>query len=316
MSTVICIDGGVGRTITAIPALLKYAKRHPKEEWYITVAGWDFMYWGIPELQKRTFNPETKGVFENVFWNADRVITPEPYKVPKYYRHEISLAEAFDLEINGTDDHSDLPDLTFKPSYAEILKGKEHIHKAKCAQGKEKTIIIQPYGSTAALYPIGVFDDSLRSIPQAMYMTLIDKLMKDYNVIFFGHGELYDGKTYRPDPDMTLREWAAAIAEADYFIGCDSCGQHFARAMKKPATVVIGGTHEKNISYPDHFQIIKRHMPLEPAPMRISWTQPHLANRLNEARIDFTYEEIEETYKAIVKAIEYKEPEVKEVEVV
>jgi hypothetical protein len=57
-------------------------------------------------------------------------------------------------------------------------------------------------------------------------------------------------------------------------------------------------------------------MELEPSPMRISHVQPHLANRLNEARIDFTQEEIEETYKAIVKAIEYKKSEIKQVEVV
>jgi hypothetical protein len=304
MKTIICIDGGVGRVVTAIPALLKYGKLHPKEEWYVMVNGWDWMYWGIPELQSRTFNPENKGVFETYFWDADRVITPEPYKVPKYYRNEISLAEAFDVAINGSDNHKDLPDPILKLSQAEILKGKEHIHKAKKAQGKKKTIIIQPYGSSAALYPIGMFDESLRSIPQSMYNTLIDKLMLNYNVIYFGPVQAHDGKTYIPDPDMHLREWAAAISEVDYFIGCDSCGQHFARALNKKATVIIGGVHEKNNSYPDHFQIIKRDVKLEPSTMRISTIQPHLANRLNEDRIAFTEEEIEDTYNKIIKSIE------------
>jgi hypothetical protein len=303
MKTIICIDGGVGRVVTAIPALLKYGKLHPKEEWYVMVNGWDWMYWGIPELQGRTFNPENKGVFETYFWDADHVITPEPYKVPKYYRNEISLAEAFDVAINGSDNHKDLPDPILKLSQAEILKGKEHIHKAK-ADGKEKTIIIQPYGSSAILYPTGIFDESLRSIPQLMYNSLVDNLMLKYNVIYFGPIQLHDGKTYIPNPDMHLREWAAAISEADYFIGCDSCGQHFARALNKKATVIIGGVHEKNNSYPDHFQIIKRDVKLEPSTMRISMIQPHLANRLNEDRIAFTEEEIEDTYNKIIKSIE------------
>jgi hypothetical protein len=313
MTTVICIDGGVGRAITAIPALLKYGKNHPKEDWYVVVSGWDYMYWGIPELQKRTFNTETKGIFENIFWKADKVITPEPYKVPKYYRHEISLAEAFDIEINGSDNHKDLPDPILKLSQSEILKGKEHIYRAKNTQGKEKTIIIQPYGSTANLYPVGVFDESLRSIPQSMYLLLVENLMKNYNVIYFGNEQLHDGKTYRPNPDMGLREWAAAISEVDYFIGCDSCGQHFARAMNKNATVIIGGTHENNISYPDHFEIIKRDIELEPSPMRLSWIQNNLATRLNESRLEFTEEEIRQIYNAIVISIEGKRTKVKDV---
>ena len=78
--------------ITSIPALLKYHKNHPNEEWYITIHGWDFVTWAIPELQERTFNAENKGTFD-LFWKADRVISPEPYLLPAYYRNEISLRE-------------------------------------------------------------------------------------------------------------------------------------------------------------------------------------------------------------------------------
>lgn len=303
MKTIICIDGGVGRAVTAIPALLKFGELNPNDDWYVSVVGWDFMYWGIPELQKRTFNPETKGVFENYFWDANRVISPEPYKVPGYYRQEISLTEAFDIEINGSYDHSDLCLPFLKLSHLEILKAKEHIHKVKKEQKKDKTIVIQPYGSTATLYPVGVYDETARSIPQKMYETLINKLMLDYNVIYFGPQEMYDGKTYKPEPDLTLREWAALISESDYFVGCDSCGQHFARAVNTNGTVILGGTHENNVSYPDFFQIIQRDVKIEPSPMRISMIQSHLANRLNEERILFKEDEIIDTYDAIVNHI-------------
>ena len=50
--------------------------------------------------------------------------------------------------------------------------------------------------------------------------------------------------------DMGLNQWMGVINAADYFLGCDSVGQHMAHAMKKPATVVIGATFPENISYP------------------------------------------------------------------
>jgi hypothetical protein len=37
MTTIIALDGGLGRIITAIPALLKYHQNHPDEEWYIDI---------------------------------------------------------------------------------------------------------------------------------------------------------------------------------------------------------------------------------------------------------------------------------------
>ena len=57
---IINIDGGIGRVITALPALIKYHKNNPNEEWYLSIMGWDYIPLGIPELQERTFSPETK----------------------------------------------------------------------------------------------------------------------------------------------------------------------------------------------------------------------------------------------------------------
>ena len=104
------IDGGAGRVICAIPALLKYNKLNPKSNWNIILNGWQELFWSIPALQARTFSSEQKGIFDLVFKDADEVITPEPYKIPDYYNQKISLAEAFDRQINNTTDHSDLID--------------------------------------------------------------------------------------------------------------------------------------------------------------------------------------------------------------
>ena len=50
MKTIINVDGGLGRCIAAIPALLKYGKNHPDEDWYVMMVAWDVFTWGIEEL--------------------------------------------------------------------------------------------------------------------------------------------------------------------------------------------------------------------------------------------------------------------------
>ena len=302
MTTIITIDGGIGRALTAIPALLYYAQRN--EEFYVMIHGWDFMTWGLSELQERTFNPESKGIFENYFWNANKVISPEPYRDPEYYRNEINLIQAFHKQINGSTDYENLPEKYIQLSEFEILKGHQIIHEAKELQKKTKTIVIQPYGSSANKCPLGVFDPTFRSIPQKMYETLIQKLSKSYNLIYMGAHEFHDGITYKPQPDPNMREWAAIIRAADYFIGCDSCGQHFARAVGQKASVVIAGTHRNNVSYSDDFHIIERNVKYYSSPMRICGMDSSLATRLNEERIRFTDEEIESAYEEIMRRVD------------
>jgi hypothetical protein len=302
MTTIISLDGGLGRIITAVPALLKYHKNHLDEEWYIMIPSWDFITWGIPELQERTFNPDSRGSFD-LYWKADKVITPEPYRLPSYYRNEISLREAFDVCINDSTDHSDLPPMQLKISMPEKRKAYEIIEQAKTIHKKRKTIVLQPYGSTATPHPFGIFDDSLRSIPKLMLDYFITNLSRNYNLIFLGAKEFHDPRTYKPDPDPNLREWGAIIDASDYFIGCDSCGQHMCKALNKKASVVIAGTHRVNVSY-DGFHIIERDIEFYPDSMRISGFQSHMSSRLNEPRIKFTQTEIENAYQQIIQNIE------------
>ena len=302
MTTIIWIDGGVGRVITSIPALLKYHQNHLDEEWYVMIPGWDFVTWGFPELQERTYNPDTKGSFD-LFWKADRVITPEPYRLPAYFRNEISLREAFDVCINDTTDHSDLPPMQLRLSLPEKRKAKEVINTAKEKHKKEKTIVIQPYGSTASLHPSGFYDDSLRSITDDMLDYFITNLIKEYNIIYMGPEDLGDTRMYCPGLGSNLREWAAVIDAADYFIGCDSCGQHMRKCFNKKASVMIAGTHRRNVTYED-FHIIERDVKFHPDSMRISGFLSHMSSRLNEPRIDFTEEEIETAYQEIILRIE------------
>jgi hypothetical protein len=303
---IIFLDGGLGRIISTIPALLKYHKNNPNREWYISIYNWDYVTLGIPELQDRTFDPNTKGIWESVIMRADETIAPEPYRLPNYYKGKISLAEAFDEILNETEDHSDLEYETLKLSHAEIRSGQEIIYSAYEERKKQKTIVINPYGSTSQKSILGVFDDTLRSIPEEMFIHLSRLLSNEYNVIYMGRFDLLtnDNKfVFCPKPDPHIRQWMGVISQVDYFVGCDTAGQHIARAFGTRGCVVMGGTDPNNVSYPDHFKIIKRKNAAY-SPMRISQLQSNIAERMNKECIDYTLDEIYEIYEQIKKDIE------------
>jgi len=298
---IINLDGGIGRIITTLPALLKYHQNHSDEEWYVSIMGWDYVPLGIPELQERTINPDTKGVWENYFMKVDEVVSPEPYRLPNFYKGKISLAEAFDEIINETEEHDDLNYETLNLSHAEIRRGQEIIYSAYELQGKEQTIVINPYGSTAQLSPIGVYDDSLRSLPENMFDKLCELLADDYNIIYMGYSHLLSEENkfvYVPQPELHIREWMGVISQVDYLIGCDTVGQHIARASGTKGCVIMGGTDAINMSYPDYFRIIERQKPVY-SPMRISGYQSNLAERLNKGCIEYTDDEILNIYEKI-----------------
>ena len=301
------IDGGAGRVLTAIPALLKYSRLNPDSDWAVLIPAWDFLYWGIPELQDRTYGVDTKGVFNSVVYNSDKIITPEPYRNPAYFRQEISLAEAFDREINNTTDHSDLgaPVMVFNKQETTVARAT--IGDLKNIQKRQKTVVFQPYGRGAKVEKDEIMDEESRSLDSRSYLALVRKLSQRYNMIFFGEPQFQQkADTFAANYTCDLRQWGALINEADYFIGVDSVGQHMARALGKPGTVLIGSTFAKNTSYPDYFNIIEKPGVKKYSPIRITGLDSVLANRLNENTMKYNDKEINDIYENIVRDIEKK----------
>ena len=70
MKTTFIITGGAGRVITAIPALEKYQRLNPKDDFKVIVHGWDCLYWSHPILQTRTFGISQKGLFDSIIRNS------------------------------------------------------------------------------------------------------------------------------------------------------------------------------------------------------------------------------------------------------
>ena len=307
---IFAIDGGAGRAIAAIPALEKYAKNHKEEDWAIVVFGWDILFFGNPLLQDRVYSADVKGIFNSLLKDSD-IISPEPYRVWEYYNQKCSLSEAFDKLINQTDDHSDIGKPNLILNKAEEKIAANIIADVKSKQNKDITIVIQPFGRSARIDNGDIIDDSTRSIEPHVYYKLVKKLSQKYNIIFMGEPEFANQVNLEDSISaklqLDLRGWAAVIEGSDYFIGCDSVGQHMARAFDKPGTILLGSTFAINTTYPDYFQIIENeNVEKVYSPIRLCGLDSHLADRLNDRYMDYSDEQVEEIYKLIVKDIKEK----------
>lgn len=310
MNKVFIIDGGLGRVITAIPALERYVTEHPEDNVSILVYAWDPLFWSNKLLQNLTFNVNDKGTFDKHFKNADVVVNPEPYKLPSYYRQEVSLSEAFDILINGDSKGKKVPRLYLTPQ--EMASAHNVIQDVKKYQPAKKTVVIQPFGSTCNFHTNGVdadtVDTSSRSLSLQMYSKIAGEIRKKYNLILFADNKFHfkeDNFSYKLSGD--IRTHMSVIKVSDYFIGCDSVGQHIARAFDKPGTVIFGSTFPVNVSYPDWFNIIDfKNDRKVYSPMRINDIDCNMADRTNVETMNYNAKEIDEVSASIMKHIKSK----------
>jgi len=295
------ITGGAGRVITAIPALEKYAKLNPDDDFKVVVHGWEALYWNHPLLQPKTFGVGQKGIFDLVIKNSN-LKYPEPYHRWSYYNQKTSLAEAFDEEINNTEDHSDLDKPNLYCHINELDTVKKMIKEALEQKKKSKFIVFQPYGSGIQLVNGRPADASNRSLDVDDALRLGQMLSKDAVVLYFGPNEFVHPKdnfmlNTINIPNADLRFYMAMISQCDYFVGCDSVGQHMARAFNKPGTIILGSTFAENISYKDHFKIFRKEGIVAYNPIRIGGVDCEFADRLNHDAMKFTDEQINEIYR-------------------
>ena len=252
-SKVFFINGGAGRVVASIPALEKYAETH--DDFIIVCEGGMNFYRGHPVLHKYAYDNWHKGLFEDKIKDRD-CITPEPYRQWHYYNQKCSLSQAFDIEINGLDEPRELPAPNITLAKGEGIQGMQLVDEAINTTGKEKVIVIQPFGRGIMDTGGYMFDPTSRSFNLSDISTIINNLKKDYCVIVMSEfpfqteeGESKDAYIVPNIED--IRIWASIIDRADHFLGCDSVGQHIAKAVGSTVTAVIGSTYPINISYPD-----------------------------------------------------------------
>lgn len=291
MKKVVFVNGGAGRVIASIPALEELDRRG--ELAGIVCEGGMEVFLGHPTLQDKTFDVNHKGLFESLI-KDNELITTEPYRDHEYYNQRSSLQQSFWWDILGERTDKNVKP-TFVLSKTEEMGAMGILSQVKQQNQKEKTIVIQPFGRSSNMGPGVVFDSSSRSIEQATFIELVGELSKDYNIIYMGEHKLdvVNLPLFQPQEIVPLRVWAAVIEASDYFIGCDSVGQHMAYAFNKPGTVICGSTFPVNITYPEHFNIIeKKDAKRAYSPIRICGFGCEEADRLNDTLMDFSKEEL------------------------
>lgn len=303
MNTTFLIDGGAGRVINSIPALEKYEKLNPNDDFKVIVHGWESVFWSHPTLQKRVFGAHQKGNFEHII-KDNRIVSPEPYRNHNFFNLRINLVEAFDEEINNTEDHSDLNYTCLYLAASEKARSKEHVDNLKNQHKKTKMIVFQPFGSSAELLGKNVHDKSNRSMESDDYFKLVQSLSTDAVIFYASQPQLRHKNdnisiSFDEIPGYH-RTLMCLISNCDYYVGCCSVGQHVARAFNKPGLILMGGTNELNFSYSNHFKIYrKKNRTPKYIPWRLSDVDCEFADRENEGLMKFTTDELNEIISII-----------------
>ena len=293
------INGGAGRVIASIPAFEKLAETN--NDFIIVCEGGSEIFRGHPILDRKAYDHWHKGIFEDHLKHRD-LITPEPYRVWEYYNQKCSLAQAFDIAINNKGIRK-LSAPTLNLNKIEIAEAYKLVQEVKARSGFEKIVVIQPFGRSVMATHGMIVDPSSRSFAQTDLIEIVNSLKKEYGIIIMSEFGNISGIDVAAPKIPNLRIWAAVIEMADYFLGCDSVGQHIARALEKISTVVIGSTFPINVTYPDYsnFTIIDigegRRVY---SPIRIS--QEDTIERINDQCMEMT----DEHKRQIIKSIKNK----------
>ena len=301
------INGGAGRVVCSIPALEKFAEENPDNDFIIVCEGGTDFYKGHPMLHAKAYDVWHKNLFEDKLKDME-LVSPEPYRVWEYYNQKANLTQAYDIAINNKGIRN-LNKPTIRISKQESIVGKQVINDVKEKTKKDKIIVIQPFGRGIMQDKGMITDFSGRSFEPDNVINLIKELSKKYGIIFMGEIAFEFAKhgiteSIAIPQGVDLRAWAAIIAQADHFLGCDSVGQHLAYATGTSATVVLGSTFKENVSYPEEksFKILDMGEGARIySPIRI--TVDEYADRVNEGIMAMNDKIEEVIIKEVVSAL-------------
>lgn len=307
-STAFFINGGAGRVLCSIPAFVKFQEENPNDDFIIICEGGLDLYKGHPTLHNRAFDVWHKRLFEDYVKDRN-CVTPEPYRVWEYYNQKCSLAQAFDIEINKKGIR-EVPAPTIHFNKAEITTAYNLIQEVKAGTGFDKVLVVQPFGRGVENTGDLVIDMSSRSFNLPNIVSIINELKKEYAIIVMSEFPITledndTGKYPVAQPQVPdIRVWASVIDIADHFLGCDSLGQHLAKATGGTATVLTGSTYPINISYPDDpkFDIIdlgaeKRVY----SPIRL--TMEDYQDRQNDEVMEMTEQDVKRVIDSVKKRL-------------
>ena len=299
MNKAFFINGGAGRVLCSIPALEKYAETH--EDFVIVAESWGEFYSCSKILRDRAFPMHHKNLFETHLKDKE-IVTPEPYRLNAYFNQKCNLIQAFDIIINELKDIPKTKKISIELNKPEQITGHNIVNEVRTNLKKDKVVVFQPFGSSVQVEGNFIFDASGRSFELANVYAIIEELKKNYGVIVMSQIPIpnWEQLGVAMPQNVSLTAWGGIINAADYFLGCDSVGQHIAYALDKPATVVIGSTYPENISYPGEksFNIIDNAKDKRKySPIRMTFDE--CCDRHNESLMVITDDKIKQIIKSI-----------------
>ena len=303
MNKAFFINGGSGRVLCSIPALEEYAKTH--DNFIIVAEAWEELYYLSKTLRDKVYPIHHKNLFESLLIDKE-IISPEPYRLNAYFNQKCNLIQAFDILINELDDVPETKKVNIELNKAEQIFGHNLVNEVREVTKRDKIVVLQPFGSSAKTEGIFTYDVTGRSFELSDIYKVIEKLKPHYGIILMTQIPLpnWDQLGIACPQNVSLTQWAGIINASDYFLGCDSMGQHIANSLNKPSTVVIGATYPENISYPNNkdFYIIDNGKEKRKySPIRITFEDKY--DRNNEDLMILSEEKIEEIKKSIVNKI-------------
>ena len=215
------------------------------------------------------------------------------------------MMSAFNIEINGKDCVERKPRIY-------LTKGEiENSHSL--VERKKKTIVFQPFGSAVRIhnngYDISILDDTCRSMSKEMVIKILNILKKhNFQVLLLDtkNAPFINPNEFNHLNDLDFRTVAAVIKASDYFIGCDSSGQHMAYALDKPGSTWFSGSSSINFGYHDHFKIFEKAEKRRYMPFRISEFDYWVAGLQNDISLEYNDEEISIMCEEILQDIKNK----------
>jgi hypothetical protein len=249
MNKAFFINGGAGRVLCSIPALEAYAEQN--EDFIIVAESWGEFYSCSKVLRDKAFPIFHKNLFEDHLKDKE-IITPEPYRLNAYFNQKCNLIQAFDIIINELDNVPQSKKINIELNKQEQISGHNIVNEVREKLKKDKIIVFQPFGSSIKVEGNFVYDTSGRSFELTNIYSIIEELKKNYGIIIMSQVPIpgWESLGVAMPQNAGLTTWGGIINASDYFLGCDSVGQHIAYALNKPATVVVGATYPENISYP------------------------------------------------------------------
>lgn len=295
MKKTLIIDGGLGRVITAIPALEKFVENNPDS--IILTYQWTPIFWGNKKLNRNIYDTSTKGIFDIIRYT--KIIKPEPYYNSEYLQGKIHLIDAWNQEINNSNDKLPLPKIYLTKAELESMSFIRNNYYTKI-------VALNPFGSTAQIDNNKIKDNTHRSLNKETIEKIV-KLLKDegYGIWLMSDRPVpfLDYNNFIGVGSNNVREVLGLLYHCDYFIGIDSCGQHMARILNIPGSIIMGGTNSTNVTYNDHFNVLNDRNDKEYMPYRLTDFDTMLSELANEGIMDFTDKELHLMCKSIKKHI-------------